>query len=177
MSVKSFKTNYWSRTERCVDQRPLDDQLASNSLAKCLYRSLLHHSLIFTSIMFSFTKIKETLFFCYVSVYWRKIWILSGKNKQLSHINLLRHVLPVPARVLSGYFSFLPQSENMQTGGSVNGHSKLPIGVNNSMDGCLNLYVSPVMNWWLVQGVPLHWPQDSEIGSSPPPHDPWQNKQ
>ena len=31
---------------------------------------------------------------------------------------------------------------------------KLPIGVNVSVDGCLSLYVSPVMNWRLVQGVP-----------------------
>ena len=31
------------------------------------------------------------------------------------------------------------------------GHSELPIGVNGSVDGCLSLYVSPVMNWRLVQ--------------------------
>ena len=34
------------------------------------------------------------------------------------------------------------------------GWSKLPIGVNVSVDGCLSLHVSPVMDWWLVQGDP-----------------------
>ncbi len=28
--------------------------------------------------------------------------------------------------------------------------SKLPVGVNVSMSGCLSQYVSPVMNWGLV---------------------------
>ena len=32
------------------------------------------------------------------------------------------------------------------------GHSKEPVGVN--VNGCLSLYVSAAMNWWLVQGVP-----------------------
>ena len=30
------------------------------------------------------------------------------------------------------------------------GHSKLSVGVNVSVDGCLSLYDSPAMNWWLV---------------------------
>ena len=34
------------------------------------------------------------------------------------------------------------------------GPSELPVGVNVSMDGCLSLYVSPAMNWQLVQGDP-----------------------
>uniref|UniRef100_A0A3Q3WUW2 PDZ domain-containing protein n=1 Tax=Mola mola TaxID=94237 RepID=A0A3Q3WUW2_MOLML len=32
------------------------------------------------------------------------------------------------------------------------GHSKLPVGMNVSVDGCLSLYVSPAMNWRLIQG-------------------------
>ena len=30
--------------------------------------------------------------------------------------------------------------------------SQLPVGVKVSVDGCLSLYVSPAMNWQLVQG-------------------------
>ena len=37
-----------------------------------------------------------------------------------------------------------------KTGVRLIGDSKLPVGVN----GCSSLYVSPVMNWRLVQGVP-----------------------
>ena len=44
------------------------------------------------------------------------------------------------------------------------GDSKSPVGVNVSVDGCLSLYVSPEMNWWLVQGVQ-------------PPREPLQDKQ
>ena len=37
------------------------------------------------------------------------------------------------------------------------GHSKLPLGVHLSVDGCLSLYVNPAMNWQLVHGDPcLH---------------------
>ena len=36
------------------------------------------------------------------------------------------------------------------------GHSKLPVGVNVSVDGCLSQYVSPAMNWGLVQGDPAY---------------------
>ena len=60
------------------------------------------------------------------------------------------HVLPVSAWVFSGYSGFLPHPENMQSGGRLIGHSKLPIGVNVSVGGCLSLYVSPVMTWRLV---------------------------
>ncbi len=34
------------------------------------------------------------------------------------------------------------------------GNSKLPVGVNVSVNGCLSPCVSPVKNWRLVQGVP-----------------------
>ena len=30
------------------------------------------------------------------------------------------------------------------------------------MDGCLSLYVSPAMNWWLVQCVPCLRPKDAD---------------
>ncbi len=49
------------------------------------------------------------------------------------------------------------------------GDSKLPTGVNVSVNGCLCLYVSPVMNWHLVQVVPRRCPLSAGIGSSPPP--------
>ena len=51
--------------------------------------------------------------------------------------------------VLSG---FLPQSKNMQSECRLIGDSKLPVGMNVSVDSYLSLYVSPAMNWWLVQG-------------------------
>ena len=57
------------------------------------------------------------------------------------------HVLPVSVWVLSGYSDFLSQSEYMQAGVRQICHSKLPKGVNVSLDGCLSLYVSSVMNW------------------------------
>ena len=45
------------------------------------------------------------------------------------------------------------------------GHSKLPVGVNVSVDGCLSLYVSPAMNNQLIQGN-VAFAKDAEI---PPP--------
>ena len=39
-------------------------------------------------------------------------------------------------------------------GGRLIGHTKLPVGVNVSVDACLSLRVSPVMNWGLVLGDP-----------------------
>ncbi len=62
------------------------------------------------------------------------------------------HVLPVSVWVPSRYSSFLLQSKHMQVG--LIGDPKLPLGGNQSMNGCLSLYVSPVMNWQLVQSVP-----------------------
>ncbi len=44
------------------------------------------------------------------------------------------------------------------------GDSKLPIGVNVSVSGCLSLYVTPlcpVTDWRPVQGVPCHSPNAS----------------
>ena len=48
--------------------------------------------------------------------------------------------------------------QKMQTWGRLIGDSKLPIGVNVSVDGRLSLYVSPVMNWRPVQGDPAFAP-------------------
>ncbi len=53
---------------------------------------------------------------------------------------------------LSGYSCFLPQSEDMQV--RLISDSKLPVGVNVSVDCCVSLYVSPEMNWKLVHGDP-----------------------
>ena len=47
---------------------------------------------------------------------------------------------------------FPPQSKDMQV--RLTGDSKLTVGVNVSVNGCLCLCVSPVMTWRLVQGVP-----------------------
>ena len=50
----------------------------------------------------------------------------------------------------------------MKTGGYwLIGDSKLPVGVNMSVDGCLSLYVSNAMNSRLVQGDPA-WPEDAD---------------
>ena len=48
-------------------------------------------------------------------------------------------------------------------------HSKLTVGVNVSVDGCLSLYVSPAMNWLLVQDVPRLHPNMLRL--APAPHD------
>ena len=67
------------------------------------------------------------------------------------------HVLPVSAWVYSMYSGFLPHPKNMLSGDRLIGDSKLPVGVNVSVDGCLSVYVSLATNWRLVQGVPrLH---------------------
>ncbi len=54
--------------------------------------------------------------------------------------------------VPSGYPSFLPQPKDKQV--RLIGDFKLPVGVNVSVNGCLSLYVSPVMNRQLVQCQP-----------------------
>ena len=41
------------------------------------------------------------------------------------------------------------------------GDSKLPVGVNVSVSGCLSLYVGPVIDWRPVQGVPRLSPNAS----------------
>ena len=49
---------------------------------------------------------------------------------------------------LRGFSRSTPASSNSpETGGRLISHSKLPIGVNVSVDVCLSLYVGPVMNW------------------------------
>ena len=52
------------------------------------------------------------------------------------------HVLPVPVPVW-----LLLGTPALQTGVRLIGHSKLSIGVNVNVDGCLSLYVSPAFNW------------------------------
>ena len=44
------------------------------------------------------------------------------------------------------------------------GHSKLPVGLNGSVNGCSSLYVSPVMNWQLVLGDPPATPDRIKVG-------------
>ena len=56
------------------------------------------------------------------------------------------HVLFVSAWVFSWYSGSLPQSKNMQIGVRLFSYSKLLIGVNVSVDGCLSPYVRPAMN-------------------------------
>ena len=53
---------------------------------------------------------------------------------------------------LSGYSGFLSQSKDTQVNRLI-GDSKLSIGVNVSVNGCLSLCVSPVIVWRPVQGV------------------------
>ena len=52
----------------------------------------------------------------------------------------------------SGFSGFLSQSKDMQVRFIVD--SKLPVGVNVSVNGCLSLCVSPVIVWRPVHGVP-----------------------
>ncbi len=73
------------------------------------------------------------------------------------------HGLPVSVWVPSGYHDFLPQSKDMQ------GDSKLPVGVN--VNGCWSLFVSPVMNWRLVQDVPAL--AQRQLGLAPAPLQPF----
>lgn len=61
------------------------------------------------------------------------------------------HVLPVSLWVLSRDSGFLPQFRDMQF--RLFSNSKLPVGVNMGVFGCLSLYIRPVMNWRLVQVV------------------------
>ena len=70
------------------------------------------------------------------------------------------------AWVLSGYSGFLPQSRDMHDW--LIGVSKLPVRVNVRVSGCLSLYVSPAMNWRLVQGVPRLSPKVSWDRLQPP---------
>jgi len=51
--------------------------------------------------------------------------------------------------------------------------SKLPIGVNVRVSGCMSLYV-PSMDWRPVQGVPAF--ALCQLGSAPAPRDPNEDK-
>ena len=50
----------------------------------------------------------------------------------------------------------------------LSGYSKFPLGVSVSVNRCLSLYVSPVMNWQLIQGVPPLLPSVSRDWPQPP---------
>ena len=45
-------------------------------------------------------------------------------------------------------------------------YSKLSVDMNISVDGCSSQYVSPLMNWWLIQGVSC--PVSGGVSSRPP---------
>lgn len=65
----------------------------------------------------------------------------------------------------SGYSSFFPPSKTA-SGVTLAGYSKLPMGVNGSVCGCLYLCVSLTVNRWLVQVVPCYCPVLTGIASS-----------
>lgn len=77
-----------------------------------------------------------------------------GLNQQKKHVLHFPRVCVGPFR----YLSYLPQSKDLQEKVRLISSSKLPVGVNVSLSGCLTLYVSCVMNWRLVQA-----------GCTPPP--------
>ncbi len=53
------------------------------------------------------------------------------------------------------------------------GDSKLPVGVNVSVGGCLSLYVGPVIDYKRVRGVSRPSPlAQCQLGSAPAPHNP-----
>ena len=74
--------------------------------------------------------------------------------------------LHVSSRVcLGSYSGFLPQCNDMQKVRLI-GYSKLSVGVNVSVNGCLSQYVSPVMK--RVWVYPATHPLSAGIGSSRP---------
>ncbi len=88
-----------------------------------------------------------------------KVRYQAGANLSVWSLYVLLMSVCVPS-------DFLPQSQDMQV--RLIGDSKLPVGVNVSVNGCLSLYVSPVRNWQLVQGEPRPCPMSAGIGSSAP---------
>jgi len=90
-----------------------------------------------------------------------------GFYSRCGRSSCVEHVLPVAAWVPSGFSGFLPQSKDMQSGSLM---SKLPIGVNVRVSGCLSL-CAPWMDWRPVQGVPCLRPM-----SAPSPRDPNEDK-
>ncbi len=71
------------------------------------------------------------------------------------------HVLSMSAWVSSGCFPHSSKTCRRT------GESKFPVGVTVSMNGCLSLYVSPVVNWQLVQGESRPCPMSAGFGSIP----------
>ncbi len=55
---------------------------------------------------------------------------------------------------LPGFPSGTPASSHSPKTCRLIGDSKLPVGVNVSVSGCLSLCVSPAMKWQLVQSEP-----------------------
>ncbi len=80
-------------------------------------------------------------------------------GKQVHGISLVP-VCPYPGE----YSGFLPQTKDMQV--RLIRDSKLRNCVNVCMTVCLSLYVSPVMKWQLVHGVPRPCPMSAGTGSS-----------
>ena len=79
---------------------------------------------------------------------------LSTHSKKVLDSNLGQDVSERSLHVLPVSPGFLQHSKNMQTGGRLIIHSKLPVGVNVSVDGHLYLYISYSMNWRHVQDDP-----------------------
>ena len=64
------------------------------------------------------------------------------------------------AWVLTESSGFLPHSKkHVKLELRLTGHSEWPVVVNVSVDSCFSLYVSPAMNWRLVQGDPAFAPR------------------
>merc|ERR1712237_17615 len=82
------------------------------------------------------------------------------------------HVLHVSAWVLSGFSGFLPQSKDTLIGVRLIGDSKLPVGVNVLVDGCLSLCCLSICALRLTGDQPRVYsasrPMAAGIGSSPP---------
>lgn len=60
--------------------------------------------------------------------------------------------------VLINAFNENPTVQRHTMGFWLIGDSKLPLGVNASVNGCLSLYVSPASGSWPVQGIPSFLP-------------------
>ncbi len=59
---------------------------------------------------------------------------------------------------MRGFSPVTPASSHSPKTCRLTGDSKLPVGVNVSVKGCLSLYVSPAMNLRLVEGEPRPCP-------------------
>ncbi|MED6253762.1 hypothetical protein ATANTOWER_000700 [Ataeniobius toweri] len=85
-----------------------------------------------------------------------------GFDSQLGLSAWSLNVLPVHAWILTRYSGFLPQSNDMT--GRLSGLSKLPLGVNEFVHGCVSLYMScmslccPAMDRRPVRGLPCLCP-------------------